>query len=57
MDETLRDPALVAPTGLDPEAVGRLRAAFHDGAPGLYWSRLWAVYVYVRWCHRHGAFL
>lgn len=57
MDETLRDPALVAPTGLDPAAVGRLRDAFQQGAPGLYWSRLWAIYVLVRWCHRHHVLL
>ena len=23
-------------------------------SPGLYWSRVWAVYVLVRWCQRHG---
>jgi asparagine synthase (glutamine-hydrolysing) len=56
MGRTLRDPALVAPTGLDPGAVERHWLAFQQGAPGLYWSRLWAVYVLVRWCHRHGVF-
>ena len=30
------------------------REAFRAGAPGLYWSRVWAVYVLVRWCQRHG---
>ena len=53
MDETLRDPQAVAPTGLDPEAVARLWRAFIDGAPGMYWSRVWAVYVHIRWCHRN----
>jgi asparagine synthase (glutamine-hydrolysing) len=56
MEQTLRDPALVAPTGLDPRAVERLWTAFQEGAPGMYWSRLWAVYVLVRWCHRHGVY-
>jgi len=53
MDETMRDPLAVKPSGLDPEAVRRLWQAFLDGAPGIYWSRVWAVYVMVRWCHRN----
>ena len=56
MEQTLRDPALVAPTGLDPQAVERLWRAFQEGAPGMYWSRLWAVYVLIRWCHRYGVY-
>jgi len=54
IDATLRDADAVRSTGLDPEAVGRLWRAFIDGAPGLYWSRVWALYVWVRWCLRHG---
>jgi asparagine synthase (glutamine-hydrolysing) len=57
MDRTLRDPAQVAPVGLDPAAVARLWEAYLAGAPGLYWSRVWALYVLVRWCHRHGVVL
>jgi asparagine synthase (glutamine-hydrolysing) len=57
IDQTMRDPAMVKPTGLNPNAVQRLWQAFTDGAPGLYWSRVWAVYVLIRWCHRHGAYL
>jgi asparagine synthase (glutamine-hydrolysing) len=53
MDETLRDPQAIAPCGLEPAAVARLWQAFLDGAPGLYWSRVWAVYVFIRWCHRN----
>ena len=40
--------------GLDPAAVERLWRAFREGAPGMYWSRVWSVYVLIRWCHRHG---
>jgi asparagine synthase (glutamine-hydrolysing) len=54
MDETMRDVAAVRAAGLDPEAVRRLWVAFQEGAPGLYWSRVWALYVLVRWCARHG---
>jgi asparagine synthase (glutamine-hydrolysing) len=56
MDETLRDPQAIAPVGLDPVAVGRLWRAFLDGAPGMYWSRIWSVYVLIRWCHRNRVF-
>jgi asparagine synthase (glutamine-hydrolysing) len=54
IDRTLRDPEAVRAAGLQPEAVGKLWRAFLDGAPGLYWSRVWALYVLVRWCLRHG---
>ena len=40
--------------GLNPTAVARLWQAFLHRAPGLYWSRVWALYVLVRWCQRHG---
>jgi asparagine synthase (glutamine-hydrolysing) len=53
IDGTLRDPQAIAPTGLDPAAVTRLWQAFQAGAPGLYWSRVWALYVFIRWCNRH----
>ena len=54
IDETLRDAEAVRAAGLEPVAVARLWRAFRDGAPGLYWSRVWALYVLVRWCRRHG---
>jgi asparagine synthase (glutamine-hydrolysing) len=56
MDQTLRDPQAIAPVGLDPAAVERLWRAFVDGAPGIYWSRVWAVFVFIRWCHRNRVF-
>ena len=48
MDQTLRDPQVVAPVGLDPAAVERLWRAFHERAGGMYWSRVWSVYVLIR---------
>jgi asparagine synthase (glutamine-hydrolysing) len=54
MDRTMRDADAVRQAGLSPEAVERLWRAFLAGAPGLYWSRVWALYVLVRWCQRHG---
>src|ERR1700730_16305948 len=56
IDQTLRDPQAIAPAGLDPAAVERLWRAFLCGAPGMYWSRVWSVYVFVRWCHRNRVF-
>jgi asparagine synthase (glutamine-hydrolysing) len=56
MDQCLRDPQAITPVGLDPAAVGRLWRAFLDGAPGMYWSRVWSVYVFIRWCHRNRVF-
>jgi asparagine synthase (glutamine-hydrolysing) len=56
IDRTLRDPQAIAPAGLDPRAVERLWRAFLDGAPGLYWSRVWSIYVFIRWCHRNRVF-
>jgi asparagine synthase (glutamine-hydrolysing) len=54
--DTLRDAAQVRAVGLEPAAVERLWRAFQEGARGIYWSRVWAVYVLIRWCHRHGVF-
>ncbi len=56
MDQTMRDPQAIAPVGLDPTAVERLWRAFLQGAPGMYWSRVWSVYVFIRWCHRNRVF-
>jgi asparagine synthase (glutamine-hydrolysing) len=56
MDQTLRDPQAIAPAGLDPVAVERLWRAFLDAAPGIYWSRVWSIYVFIRWCHRNRVF-
>jgi asparagine synthase (glutamine-hydrolysing) len=56
IDHALRDPQATASVGLAPVAVERLWLAFLDGAPGVYWSRVWSIYVLIRWCHRNGVF-
>jgi asparagine synthase (glutamine-hydrolysing) len=53
IDGTMRDRRAVESTGLDPVATAELWDAYQKGSPGLYWSRIWAIYAYVRWCHRH----
>jgi len=57
VDETLLDAAAVEASGLNAPAVRRLWEGFLGGAPGLYWSRIWALYVLVRWCQRNGVAL
>ncbi|HWV38896.1 MAG TPA: asparagine synthase (glutamine-hydrolyzing) [Vulgatibacter sp.] len=53
IDETMRDPEAARAAGLRPEGVRRLWQGFLEGAPGLYWSRVWAIFVLLRWCQRN----
>ncbi len=57
MDDTMRDARAAEAVGLDGAAVARLWTAYQQGAPGMYWSRVWAIYALLRWCHRHGVLL
>ncbi len=50
VDATLRDRDACLAAGLDPSLVARLWDAFQVGAPGLYWSRIWALFVLLWWC-------
>ena len=54
MNDCLRDPEAVRAAGLSPAAVLRVWEAFLAGARGVYWSRVWALFVLVRWCQRNG---
>jgi asparagine synthase (glutamine-hydrolysing) len=54
MDATMRDPRLSNEVGLDGTVVSKVWEAFQRGDPGFYWSRVWALYIWIRWCHRHG---
>lgn len=51
---TLGDGEALRAVGLDASTVQSLWQAFLAGAPGIYWSRIWALFVFVRWCQRHG---
>jgi asparagine synthase (glutamine-hydrolysing) len=53
MEEVFADTSLAGRAGLRPEAVAILWKSFLAGRPGLYWSRVWAVYVLLEWCRRH----
>ncbi|MEE4186669.1 MAG: asparagine synthase-related protein, partial [Gammaproteobacteria bacterium] len=55
--QTFRDINLAHAVGLNAETVGRLWQAFDKGGPGIYWSRVWSLYVLMTWCRRHGVYL
>ncbi len=57
MDQTMRDESLARSVGLNGNAVSRLWQSFQSNAPGMYWSRAWALYILIRWAHRHGVLL
>jgi asparagine synthase (glutamine-hydrolysing) len=57
IDGTLLDADAIRPTGLNSAAVLQLVAGLPKWPSSLYWSRVWALYVFIRWCHRHGAYL
>jgi len=52
--DTLLDADRCTSVGLEPAAVARLWAAFQAGAPGIYWSRVWALFIVLWWSRRHG---
>ena len=54
IDATFADRDHCRSIGLDPNAVARLWDAFKSGARGIYWSRIWAIFVLLRWCRTHG---
>lgn len=53
IEALFNEDALVRRVGLDGEALRRLWRAFRAGAPGLYWSRIWAPFVLLDWARRH----
>ncbi|MCU0668642.1 MAG: asparagine synthase (glutamine-hydrolyzing) [Myxococcota bacterium] len=54
IDALLTDRAACAAVGLDGDAVARLWRAYAAGAPGIYWSRPWSLFVLLWWCRRYG---
>jgi asparagine synthase (glutamine-hydrolysing) len=54
MHALFADGALAGSVGLRGDAVRTLWRSFTDGRPGLYWTRIWGLYVLLAWCQRHG---
>jgi asparagine synthase (glutamine-hydrolysing) len=57
MDATFADHELVRGAGLRPDALDRLWSSYQRGAPGLYWSRVWSLFILLNWCRSHGVTL
>jgi len=53
MQAAFGDAALARRVGLRDETLRTLWRSFADGRPGLYWSRVWAIYVLLSWCQIH----
>jgi asparagine synthase (glutamine-hydrolysing) len=51
--EVLNDRDACDAVGLRREPVAALWRAFQAGAPGIYWSRVWSLYVLMRWARAH----
>jgi asparagine synthase (glutamine-hydrolysing) len=54
---TFQDINLAHAIGLNAETVNRLWRAFEQGDSGVYWSRVWSIYVLMTWCRRHSVYL
>lgn len=50
METLFLDRTLACRVGLRPEALRTLWTSFKSGHVGLYWSRVWAIYVLLAWC-------
>jgi asparagine synthase (glutamine-hydrolysing) len=57
LSNTFADREQIRAIGLRPDAVSRLWRAFQAEQPGIYWSRVWALYVLLWWCREHGVAL
>lgn len=53
IERTMTDVSLAHRVGLDGEVVARTYRAFLAGAPGIYWSRIWALYVLLDYARTH----
>jgi asparagine synthase (glutamine-hydrolysing) len=53
MDALLSDPQAAGKVGLQGETVRTLWQSFLAGRAGLYWSRIWALYILLWWCQAH----
>ncbi|MFK7897272.1 MAG: asparagine synthase (glutamine-hydrolyzing) [Myxococcota bacterium] len=53
VEDTLLDPALCARVGLNAQSVAALWRAFCEDRPGIYWSRIWALYVLMWWSREY----
>jgi asparagine synthase (glutamine-hydrolysing) len=53
MEAAFADDGLAKRVGLRGPALQTLWRSFTERRPGLYWSRIWAIYVLLSWCQTH----
>ena len=53
ISDTFSDRGRLASLGLNADAVNSLWQAFLADSPGIYWSRIWSIYVLCWWCDRY----
>ena len=53
VDAVLSDANACRTVGLAPLTVSKFWHAFQEGSQGLYWTRVWALFVLLRWCTHH----
>jgi asparagine synthase (glutamine-hydrolysing) len=53
MEAVFADDRLARRAGLDGPSVRTLWRSFTAGGRGLYWSRVWGLYVLMSWCRTH----
>ncbi len=53
IEETFRNQELTQSVGLNQNAILNLYYAFQAGTPGIYWSRIWAIFVLLHWCQHN----
>jgi len=49
VESTIADRGLCESAGVDPVVVQNLWRACRDGAPGMYWTRIWSVFALLEW--------
>ena len=57
IDEIFSDKSLCESVGLNSVAVNRMWTAYNANAPGLYWSRIWSIFILLWWARRYGVTL
>jgi asparagine synthase (glutamine-hydrolysing) len=53
IESVLLDRGRCEAVGVAPRAVSDLWSAYQKRVPGLYWSRVWSIFVLLWWCQRH----
>jgi asparagine synthase (glutamine-hydrolysing) len=54
IEQTFADADHCQAVGIDPQTARRLWTAFKRADSGLYWSRIWSIFIYLRLCKREG---